>query len=123
MKNTKNKSEVVANTTATAKEYAKVVDKTYEANAFVADYRSAKERQARLAEMGRKVPEDEKNWGEARVLIEGRLYWVALNFGRVYKGTRLHVVYLKDEKGEIVRKLITPIKPESKQLKGSRGNI
>lgn len=114
MKNTKNKSEVVANTTATAKEYAKVVDKTYEANAFVADYRSAKERQARLAEMGRKVPEDEKNWGEARVLIEGRLYWVALNFGRVYKGTRLHVVYLKDEKGEIVRKLITPIKPESK---------
>lgn len=114
-KNNKQVAEVVANTTAPAKkEFAKIVDKTYEANAFVADYRSAKERKARLAEMGRKVPEDEKNSGEARVLIEGRLYWVTLNFGHVFKGTRLHVVYLKDEKGEIVRKLITPIKPESK---------
>lgn len=108
MKQTKN--EVVVE----KKEYAKIVDKTYEANAFVVDYRSAKERKARLAEMGRKVPEDEKNSGEARVLIEGRLYWVTLNFGHVFKGTRLHVVYLKDENGEICRRLITPIKPEAK---------
>ncbi len=114
MKQTK-KTEVVANTTApVAKEFAKVVDKSYEANAFVVDYRSAKERKARLAEMGRKVPEDEKNSGEACVVIEGRFYWVTLKFGHVFKGTRLHVVYLKDEKGEICRRSITPIKPESK---------
>ena len=115
MKNTKNKSEVVAvNTTAPAKEFPKVLDKTYEAKAFVVEYRSAKERQARLAEMGRKVSEDEKKSGEARVVIEGRFYWVTLNFGGVYKGTRLHVVYLKDEKGEICRKTITAVKPNSK---------
>lgn len=105
------KTEVVE---VVKKEFAKIEDKTYEANAFVVDYRSAKERKAHLAEMGRKVPEDEKRSGEARVVIEGRLYWVTLNFGRVYKGTRLRVVYLKDEKGEIYRHSITPIKPESK---------
>lgn len=107
--------EVVANTTASAKkEFAKIEDKSYEANAFVVDYRSPKERKAHLAEMGRKVPEIEKNAGEARVVIEGRLYWVTLNFGRVYKGTRLKVVYLKDVNGEIYRRSITPIKPEAK---------
>ena len=105
-----NKNEVVAE----KKEFAKIEDKTYEANAFVVDYRTAKERKARLAELGRKVPENEKNSGEARVIIEGRPYWVVVNFGRVYKGTRLHVVYLKDEHGEIYRRSITPIKPESK---------
>ncbi len=113
MKKTNNKVvEVVA--PVAKKEFAKMEDKTYEANAFVVDYRTAKDRQARLAEMGRKVPENEKKSGEARVVIEGRFYWVTLNFGGVYKGTRLHVVYLKDEKGEICRKTITPIKPEAK---------
>lgn len=113
MKQTKNEVvEVVAE--VAKKEFVKIVDKTYEANAFVVDYRSAKERKAHLAEMGRKVPENEKNSGEARIVIEGRLYWVTLNFGRVYKGTRLHVVYLKDEHGEIYRHSITPIKPEAK---------
>lgn len=104
-------NQVVTEVVAAKKEFTKINDKTYEANAFVVDYRTAKERKAHLAEMGRKVPENEKNSGEARVVIEGRLYWVTLNFGRVYKGTRLHVVYLKDEKGEIYRHSITPIKP------------
>ena len=104
-------TEVVAEAVSAKKEFAKIIDKSYEANAFVVDYRTAKERKARLAEMGRKVPENEKNSGEARVVIEGHLYWVTLNFGRVYKGARLHVVYLKDEKGEIYRHSITPIKP------------
>lgn len=107
-------TEVVANTTAPAKEFAKVVDKVYEANAYVIDYRTANERKARLAEMGRKVPEFEKKSGEARAIIEGRPYWVVVNFGRVYRGTRLHVTYLKDDKGEICRRSIVAIKPESK---------
>lgn len=106
-----NKTEVVAET---KKEFAKIADKSYEANAFVVDYRTAKERKAHLAELGRKVPEIEKNAGEARVIIEGHPYWVTLNFGRVYKGTRLKVVYLKDVNGEIYRHSITPLKPESK---------
>ena len=107
-------TEVVTEVVSAKKEFAKIIDKSYEANAFVVDYRTPKERKAHLAEMGRKVPESEKNSGEARVVIEGRLYWVTLNFGRVYKGTRLHVVYLKDEHGEIYRRSIVPIKPESK---------
>jgi predicted nucleotide-binding protein (sugar kinase/HSP70/actin superfamily) len=112
-----NKSEVVTEVVTEAsakKEFAKIIDKSYEANAFVVDYKTAKERKAHLAELGRKVPEGEKRSGEARVIIEGRPYWVAVNFGHVFKGTRLKVVYLKDEKGEIWRKSITPIKPEAK---------
>lgn len=113
-KNNKKVTEVVAEVPPVAKEFAKINEKDYEANAFVVDYRTAAERKARLAEMGRQVPEIEKNSGEARVIIEGRPYWVVVNFGRVYKGTRLHVVYLKDEKGEIYRRSITAVKPESK---------
>lgn len=96
------------------KTFAKIADKEYEANAFVIDYRTAAERQARLTELGRKIPEIEKKSGEARVIIEGRPYWVAVNFGKVFKGTRLHVIYEKDENGEIYRQSITPMKPESK---------
>jgi predicted nucleotide-binding protein (sugar kinase/HSP70/actin superfamily) len=116
MKKTNKKvAEVVEVTAPVAKEFAKVVDdKSYEANAFVVDYRSANERKARLAEMGRKVPESEKKSGEACVVIEGRFYWVTLKFGHVFKGTRLHVVYLKDEKGEICRRSITAVKPNNK---------
>lgn len=112
-----NKSKVVTEVVtevSAKKEFAKVVDKVYEANAYVIDYRTANERKARLAEMGRKVPEFEKNSGEARAIIEGRPYWVVVNFGRVYRGTRLHVTYLKDDKGEICRRSIVAIKPESK---------
>ena len=96
------------------KTFAKIADEQYEANAFVIDYRTAAERQARLSELGRKIPEIEKKSGEARVIIEGRPYWVAVNFGKVFKGTRLHVIYQKDENGDIFRQSITPIKPESK---------
>lgn len=99
---------------ASTKTFAKIADKEYEANAFVIDYRTAAERQARLNELGRKIPEIEKKSGEARVIIEGRPYWVAVNFGKVFKGTRLHVIYQKDENGDIFRQSITPIKPESK---------
>lgn len=112
-----NKSEVVTEVVtevSAKKEFAKIEDKSYEANAFVVDYRTAKERKAHLAEMGRKVPESEKNSGEARVIIEGHPYWVVVNFGHVFKGTRLRVVYLKDVNGEIYRRSITPIKPEAK---------
>ena len=115
MKNTKKQvAEVVAEVAPVAKEFAKINEKDYEANAFVVDYRTAAERKARLAEMGRQIPEIEKNSGEARVIIEGRPYWVVVNFGKVYRGTRLHVTYLKDDKGEIYRRSIVAIKPESK---------
>lgn len=107
MENSKNNEVVVAE----KKEFTKIAEKDYKANAFVIEYRNAKERKAHLAKLGRQVPANEKNWGEARIIIEGRPYWVALNFGGVYKGTRLPVVYLKDVNGEIYRRSITAIKP------------
>ena len=113
--NKKKVTEVVEVVTPVAKkEFPKIEDKSYEADAFVVDYRSAAERKARLAEMGRQIPKIEKHSGEARVIIEGHPYWVVVNFGHVFKGTRLHVLYLKDVNGEIYRRSITAVKPESK---------
>ena len=89
-----------------------IVDKTYEARAYVIAYRSPKERAAALAARfpERKIPESESKKGEAQVVLEGHLEWVPLGFGGVYPGSRLHVKYVKDAEGKIFRRSIAAIK-------------
>ena len=100
-------AEIPASSTTNAKVIVDIDgDNTLECNAYVVSYRTAAQRAAHLTELGRKVEDNEKKWGEARVVIEGRMYWVKLAFGKVFPGTRLHVTYLKDENGDIVRSTI-----------------